>query len=345
MVQKLIPELNKVYFINQYTLFHILSGSGSIQVDFRNYDNWKDKAIYLEKGQYIKFLSNDFVVRSIEFPSKELFYDQDVRVLFKHLISLGYINFSECDECERYIADSIFGSNTRQIIDVSLKQWYWQNPFNASKDEYQVIFDVKELIDKEYHNNLTNKDFEVLIQDNGFNAQALVKNKLGITIKTLFNKKKLMESQKEVAFSDKSLKEVSYDMGFKDPAYFNRVFKHNTGYSPSEFRNNFDYDRNDPFVEDLLFLLKEHHDTQRSLAFYADKMNISVKTLSKKTRSKMNKSVGMLVRNEIIKTSKNLLMAGEPIKQVSLQLGFEEPNHFSTFFRHHTGKTPSEFLS
>ncbi|THV61361.1 AraC family transcriptional regulator [Flagellimonas alvinocaridis] len=343
MVRKFSPEINKVYFINQYTLFHILSGSGSIQVDFKNYTDWMDKAIYLEKGQYIKFLSEDFEVRTIEFPNKDVFDNKEVRVLFKHLISLGYINFKECVDCEKYLSQSLFEGNTRQIMDVSLKQWFWQNPFNASKSEYQIIFDIKDVIDKEYPNHLSNKELEALFRENGYQAHALVKEKLGVTVKSMFNEKRLVESKKDVAFTDKSIQEVSYDMGFKDPAYFNRVFKKRTGYSPTQFRENFDFERKDPFVEDLVFLLREHHMQERSLAFYADKMNLSVKALAKKTRDKMNDSLGRLIRNELINTSKKLLDSDASVKEISIALGFEEPNHFSSFFKQYTGSNPSKF--
>ncbi|MEX0360530.1 MAG: helix-turn-helix domain-containing protein, partial [Allomuricauda sp.] len=169
------------------------------------------------------------------------------------------------------------------------------------------------------------------------------RDKLGITIKTMLANKRLTESKKDIAFTEKSIQEVSYDMGFKDPAYFNRVFKKSTGQSPSDFREQFDYHRKDPFVEDLTHLLQLHHKEERSLGFYADKMHLSVKALSKKTRDKMNDSLGRLIRNELINSSKRLLVEGESIKEVSLQLGFEEPNHFSTFFKLHTGHSPSEF--
>ncbi|AEM70286.1 transcriptional regulator, AraC family [Allomuricauda ruestringensis DSM 13258] len=344
MVKKFNPEINKVYFINKYTLFHILSGTGSIQVDFKNYVDWMDKAIYLEKGQYIKFLSDDFLVRTIEFPNKQIFDNKDVRVLFKHLISLGYINFNECTECQKYLSETIFEENTKEIINVSLKQWFWQNPFNASKNEYQVIFDAKEMIDQEFYNHLTNKDLEALLRENGYQAHSLVRDKLGITLKTMLEEKRLVESKKEVVFTDKHIQEVSYEMGFKDPAYFNRVFKKGTGYSPTQFRENFDYDRKDSFVEDLTHLLRKHHAKERSLGFYADKMNLSVKALAKKTKDKMNDSLGRLIRNELINTSKKLLNEDTPVKEVSIYLGFEEPNHFSTFFKHHTGINPSEFI-
>jgi AraC-like DNA-binding protein len=134
-------------------------------------------------------------------------------------------------------------------------------------------------------------------------------------------------------------------MGYKDAAYFNRVFKQTTGYTPSEFRSNFDFERRDTFIQDIINLIQSHHKEQHSLEFYADKMNLSIKTLSKKTRNKLNTSMGQLIRSELISSSKSRLAENMPIHEVAYQLGFEEPNHFSNFFKHHTGKTPSEFKS
>ncbi len=81
----MLLAINKIYQIEKHTLIHILSGDGSIQVDFNNYYDWHDKAIFLEKGQYIKFLSDNFVVRKYEFFDEDKFYNNEVRVLFKHL--------------------------------------------------------------------------------------------------------------------------------------------------------------------------------------------------------------------------------------------------------------------
>ena len=73
MVTKFQPDTNRVYFINQYTLYHVMEGSGGIQVDFKNYFDWEDRLIFLEKGQFIKFLSDSFVVRRIVFNDREIF--------------------------------------------------------------------------------------------------------------------------------------------------------------------------------------------------------------------------------------------------------------------------------
>ncbi len=344
-VEKISPEINKVYFIEKYTLIHILSGNGSIQVDFKNYFDWQEKAIFLEKGQYIKFLSDDFVVRRIQFSDESKFYNDDVRVLFKHLISLGYINLMECEDCLAFLSQSMLSENSSDIIDVSSKQWYWQNPFQANKEEYQIIFDTKEIIDKQFSNHLTSADLVSLINEKGYDAQALIKNKVGLSIKNLMSSKKLVESKKEIAFTEKNIQEVSYELGFKDAAYFNRVFKKSTGQSPLEFRENFDYKNRDLFSQNIIELLKKHHTEQRSLDFYADKVNLSVKALSKKVQKKMNISLGQLIRLELINTAKLMLLNGDSIHSIAHRLGFEEPNHFSSFFKHYTQLTPTQFKS
>lgn len=344
-VEKTTPKVNEVYLIENHTLIHILSGSGSIQVDFKNYFDWQEKAIFLEKGQYIKFLSDDFVVRKIEFSNEITFYNKDVRVLFKHLISLGYIDLMECVECQKFLSESLLNENSANIIDVSSKQWYWQNPFNANKDEYQIIFDTKEIIDKQFYNNLKSVDMVELINEKGYNAQSLFKDKVGLSIKNLIGAKRLIESQKEIAFTEKNIQEISYELGFKDAAYFNRVFKKSTGQSPLQFRENFDYKQRDTFSQDILELLKTHHTEERNLEFYANKVNLSVKALSKKVRAKMNTSLGQLIRAELLNTAKLMLMDGESVTAVAHRLGFEETSHFSNFFKHYTKNTPSAFKS
>lgn len=342
-VEKLSPELNKVYFIKKHTLIHIISGNGGIQVDFKNYFDWQEKAIFLEKGQYIKFLSDNFIIRKIEFSNEGKFYDKDIRVLFKHLISLGYIDLLECKDCQTFLSESTLSSNSADIIDISSKQWYWQNPFKANKEEYQVIFDVKDIIDQEYSNNLSIKDLVSFINNRGYNAQSLIKDKIGLSINKLMHSKRLNESLKQVAFTNKNIQEISYDLGFKDDAYFNRVFKNSIGQTPKQFRENFDFEKKDLFTQDIIELLKKFHTQQRSLEFYADKMNLSIKVLSQKVRLKMNTSLGQLIRLELINSAKLMILDGQSIASISRQLGFEEPNHFSRFFKHYSKLTPTQF--
>jgi AraC-like DNA-binding protein len=48
---------------------------------------------------------------------------------------------------------------------------------------------------------------------------------------------KLMDIAKEKIFDNsKSLSEIAYELGFKHPQHFSRMFKSETGYTPNEYR-------------------------------------------------------------------------------------------------------------
>ena len=170
-----------------------------------------------------------------------------------------------------------------------------------------------------------------------------MKNRVGITISNLIRKKHIDENKKELAFTDKSIKEIAYEQGYKDPAYFNRFFKKKVGQTPKEFRDNFDYQRRDQFSQNLLELIQLFHKEQHSLGFYADRMNMSVNTLSKKVKFKMNLSLGQMIRYELINSAKKMLSEKVTVKEVAYTLGFEEPNNFSSFFSKYVGISPSSY--
>ena len=328
-----------------HTMYHILEGTGNVEVDFNAYHDWGDKLIFLDKGQYIKFTSGNFIVRKIEFKDEQVFHNNEVRVLFKHLVSLGYINFNECEDCKTYLNQSVFSKRASDIIDISSNQWYWQNPFHANKEEYHVIFDVKDVIDENHKSTLSNDQLVKLLGSSRYTAQAIFKSKVGLTIKSLFTQKRILESKKEVAFTDKNISEIAYEYGFKDPAYFNRIFKNSSGLSPSEFRKKINFKERDSFSPKLFELLKTHHAEERSVGFYADSMSLSPKTLSKKVKNQLNTTIGQLIRSEIINSAKLMLLDGRNIKDVAYELAFEESNHFSSFFKKHTNITPSQYIA
>lgn len=342
-VKEFLPEIDKVYLLEKDTVFQILSGNGCIQVDFKNYSDWLDKAFFLEKGQYIKFLSTDFQVIKIEFHNSVLTEDKEYRVLFKHLVSIGHVNLVGTMLKKHIVSVSKWTNYSNSFLSPFVNCWYLQNPFKASKDEYDLLFDVKDIIDQEYASSLKPMDLADFIKTRGFNFNSLINTKLGLSLKKLITSKKIEEGLKKVAFTDRNIQEIAYSTGYNDVAYFNRIFKNHTGISPKKFREYFNFDKRDSFSQDIMELILKYHTTERSLAFYAKEMHLSVKALSTKVQSKMNISLGQLIRSEMVKTAKQLLKENETIVATSRQLGFGEANHFSNFFKQYTGITPTEF--
>jgi len=49
----------------------------------------------------------------------------------------------------------------------------------------------------------------------------------------------LLEAKRLLIYTDKTVKEIAYDLGYEDPAYFNRLFTGKTGSTPSNFKKNY----------------------------------------------------------------------------------------------------------
>jgi AraC-like DNA-binding protein len=47
---------------------------------------------------------------------------------------------------------------------------------------------------------------------------------------------KILRAKEMLLYDDKSIKEISYDLGFQSIYYFSRIFKNKQGVSPSEMR-------------------------------------------------------------------------------------------------------------
>ena len=45
----------------------------------------------------------------------------------------------------------------------------------------------------------------------------------------------MIEAQRKLRYSNLSVKELAYELGFNDPDYFSRLFKKSTGKSVSDF--------------------------------------------------------------------------------------------------------------
>lgn len=74
----------------------------------------------------------------------------------------------------------------------------------------------------------------------GFSPKKLneaCKKGTGKTIKQHLQERTVLEIKKEIRLNQKTLKEIAFDLGFNEPAYFTRFFKQQTGMTPTEFRD------------------------------------------------------------------------------------------------------------
>ena len=90
--------------------------------------------------------------------------------------------------------------------------------------------------------------------------------------------------------------------------------------------------------------LEEYFKTEKSPAFYANKLNITTKHLNRISKVTLNKTCSTVIKERILLEAKRLLVhTNNPLASIALQLGFEEYSYFSKTFKTNNSCTPFEF--
>lgn len=76
---------------------------------------------------------------------------------------------------------------------------------------------------------------------------------------------------------------------------------------------------------------------------YASELNLTEKALNELVKEHTGKSASRVIYDQIVLEAKRLLLTGMTAKSVAYDLGFEDPAHFSKFFKAQTDISPSEF--
>ena len=104
--------------------------------------------------------------------------------------------------------------------------------------------------------------------------------------------------------------------------------------------------RPDKLLQEFIELLNEECERERSVEFYANKLNITSKYLSLICRNKMGRSASIVIEEAVIRKAKELLMqTGLSIQDVSQQLNFVSQSFFGKYFKQRVGISPSRYKS
>lgn len=97
-------------------------------------------------------------------------------------------------------------------------------------------------------------------------------------------------------------------------------------------------------LERFLDLVSEYHYRERRMAFYADKLCLTPKYLSRIIKNVSGRPGPDWIDSFVLLDAKNMLKYTKtPIKQIVSRLNFSSPSVFYKYFKTHTGLTPSEY--
>lgn len=254
----LMPHLHDFY-----SIFWVESGEATHATEFVEYTLKSDTILFIPPGlkhrMYIdQSVGGIYILFNEEFiqynqknhvPLKEyrLFNNPDFKSIINiipetraRLKNITDLIFDELRIPDGYSQDIVlnllhlFLLESRRIFDQ-------QNQAVIEKTEEtpdSTIIQFKLLIEKNYQTQKNVSSYAEMLSMSPSCLNEVAKRTTGITAGELIRNRVIDETKKLLYSSSMSGKEIAFDLGFDDPAYFSRFFKKYTGTTLKDFRNN-----------------------------------------------------------------------------------------------------------
>ncbi len=138
--------------------------------------------------------------------------------------------------------DSQDGSHPmNSLAYVSLAKYLFSRflPSKNISSKTETFLPVLEYIDRNLSSNISNADLCQIICLNETYFSNLFTKQFGISPKQYILQKRIGEAARMLLETDKTVKEIGFELGYDNEMYFNRIFHKITGMSPGKYRNNF----------------------------------------------------------------------------------------------------------
>lgn len=227
---------------------------GTHEIDFESYESKNYSIHFVAKGRVHKV---DFEPGTIGWAilfSEEIFDESD-RKLFSSLsyfktdshpiLNLGKKEFESIntliEPTKNVILYGSFDAAKYLLFALlsEIREKYNEQSKNgpAKKSSHEIIL----LNDYLQKNAKSANDLDTFLGENTITPvrlNTLCKQQYGKTALQLLHERKLLEVKRLLVYTDMQIKEIAYECGFEDVAYFNRYFKKYTALTPNSFRKN-----------------------------------------------------------------------------------------------------------
>lgn len=108
---------------------------------------------------------------------------------------------------------------------------------SSSKKKNPIFKEFKKMLESNYTVDRNVSNYANRLNIHPYCLNEISKLSAGLTASAVIHSKIIAEAKKLMLSTDKSFKEIAYELGFDDPAYFSRYFKKHTGVTLTHFLN------------------------------------------------------------------------------------------------------------
>ena len=245
---------------NAYAIYWIQEGKGTYNIDFEQY-NFEDNVLFFLSPGQVFTVDSEQIKTAYKLTFVRDFYciqthDKEVAcngILFNNIYETPFVKPCIKDTQKlQFILESLieeFQQNeTAQydMLQAYLKQFII-NSVRVKKENHVIKEDTETRLFK---------DFSLLVEQNFRTLHSVTDyaNRLGVSPKSIakhfqkigtktpsdFIKNRiLLEAKRLLIYTDKNVKEIAFELGFNDPAYFTRFFTKAISKSPLQFKKEY----------------------------------------------------------------------------------------------------------
>ncbi|MCU7549964.1 helix-turn-helix domain-containing protein [Chitinophagaceae bacterium LB-8] len=246
---------------NYYSLIWIKEGAGKLKTGFSEY-NFEQNSLF-SFAPYQPFLFSSKFIKGVA-----IYFHSDFFCIHKHqtevtcngvLFNNIYdIPFFSVDEHLEATLNGVIEQIKSEIQNPGIAQYELLISFmkifliaaSRSKSQQQphtlqlkqvkkepfILQDLKDAIEKEFKSKHAPRDYAVLLNISLNALTKITKTHFNKNLTNLITERIIIEAKRELYLTNKSVKELAYELGYEDEYYFSRFFKKNASISPQMYR-------------------------------------------------------------------------------------------------------------
>jgi AraC family transcriptional regulator, transcriptional activator of pobA len=247
------------YIVDFYGIFIITNGSGSILLDNYIIPFSKGSLLFFQPNQVRQWqnVSSDFDGYFLIFKNEfiESFFQDSFfiyRFQFFHNATISYsleckpdflsslVDFCKTinNELANLQEDShhFLRSILYNILIQINRKYIEQYRLSVNLFQNNIGLQLKKLLEVKIRNYQRVEDYADFLKISRAHLNNISKQAFGLPVSVLIKERLLTEIKRELLFTNKSIKEISFEMNFSDVSNFIRFFKKHSGSNPCKYR-------------------------------------------------------------------------------------------------------------
>lgn len=247
-------NIDEVHRDDYYIFFFLETGEGLFSIDFDEIELTRNSVLYIRPGQ-VHFAVSKPKGKGWFLAIDSVLVETDYRNVFDHQFSTqrpiiltvplvekmkGASNLllAAMQAKKTAFSNSIISNMANVFIGIIAEQ-YTEQQVDLQHKKYrsaEIAHRFKEALSNHYETIKSPTGYAKLLNYSLSHLNESVKNITGFPVSYWIHQQIILEAKRLLYYTDMSVKEIAFVLGYEDHTYFSRLFSKSTGVAPGAFR-------------------------------------------------------------------------------------------------------------